>query len=116
MQALKRYIVAHFPDQNSIITVYAVCVVFVYSWTLVVSFWKIPSWLYYLGLGDILSIYAYSMSVNFIESAILLGTVLGLSMFLPFSRRDFLNWSHPKADVSLFPISVVKVLCSPTNC
>ena len=57
---------------------FAVAMFLVYTWTLYNSFWKLPSWLFFLQVGEILSIYAYAFVVNFLESAILL-----LIAFLP---------------------------------
>ena len=55
----------------------------VYTWTLFTSFWKLPSWLFFLQVGEILSIYAYAFVVNFIESMLLLLIVLLPVIFLP---------------------------------
>lgn len=55
----------------------------VYTWTLFTSFWKLPSWLFFLQVGEILSIYAYAFVVNFIESLLLLLIVLLPAIFLP---------------------------------
>lgn len=83
MGTLRRYVADHLPGRESILSVYALCVVIVYSWTLAVSFWKVPSWVYYLRVGDLLSIYAYSFLVDFIESILLLSLMLFLSIVLP---------------------------------
>ena len=55
----------------------------VYTWTLFTSFWKLPSWLFFLQVGEILSIYAYAFVVNFIESLLLLLIVLLPAILLP---------------------------------
>ena len=77
-------------------TVLAVAMFLVYSWTLFTSFWKLPSWLYFLQVGEILSIYAYAFVVNFVESALLLLIVLLPAILLPrrwwtdaFTSRGF---------------------------
>jgi hypothetical protein len=57
----------------------------VYTWTLYTSFWKLPSWLFFLRVGEILSIYAYAFVINFLESILLLLIVLLPAMFLPRS-------------------------------
>jgi hypothetical protein len=57
----------------------------VYTWTLYTSFWKLPSWLFFLQVGEILSIYAYAFVVNFLESIVLLLSVLLPAMVLPRS-------------------------------
>lgn len=35
-------------------------------------FWKLPSWLYYASLGEIAIMYAYMVTVNLIESILVL--------------------------------------------
>ena len=71
------------PDKRNIVTVFAVAMFLVYSWTLFTSFWKLPSWLFFLQLGEILSIYAYAFVVNFLESLLLLLVALLPAVFLP---------------------------------
>jgi hypothetical protein len=56
----------------------------VYTWTLYTSFWKLPSWLFFLQVGEILSIYAYAFVVNFLESVLLLVIALVPALFLPY--------------------------------
>ncbi len=73
----------HLPNQRNIATVYAVAMFLVYTWTLFVSFWKLPSWLFFLKIGDIISIYSYAFLVNFIESVLLLFIVLLPGIVLP---------------------------------
>ena len=75
--------IARLPDRRSVIAVYAAAVFLVYSWTLITSFWKAPSWLYYLRLDEILSVYAYSFVINFIESVLLLFLVALVGILLP---------------------------------
>ena len=71
------------PDRQSIIGVYAAAVFLVYGWTMFTSFWKFPSWLYYLKLGEILSIYAYSFVINFGESVVLISLMILVGIILP---------------------------------
>ena len=71
------------PEKRSIVTVFAVAMFLVYTWTLFISFWKLPSWLFFLRLGEIVSIYAYAFLVNFVESLLLLLLVLLPAILLP---------------------------------
>lgn len=57
----------------------------VYTWTLYSSFWKLPSWLFFLRIGEILSIYAYAFVVNFLESLLLLFIAFLPTLLLPRS-------------------------------
>lgn len=71
------------PEKRNIVTVFAVAMFLVYTWTLFISFWKLPSWLFFLRLGEIVSIYAYAFLVNFFESVLLLLLVLLPTILLP---------------------------------
>ena len=45
--------------------------------------WKLPSWLFYLNIGEIAIAYAYSLATNLMESLAVLCGPLILSMILP---------------------------------
>lgn len=77
----------------------------VYTWTLFTSFWKLPSWLFFLQAGEILSIYAYAFVVNFIESSLLLFIALLPAILLPRS------WWTERFIARGFAIILI-VLCS----
>jgi hypothetical protein len=76
-------LIARLPDRRSVIGVYATAVFLVYGWTLLASFWKVPSWLYFLKIKEILSVYAYSFVIDFVESVLLLLLALLVGMVLP---------------------------------
>ena len=73
--------------------VYSVIVVLFYGWTLVAFLWKVPSWLNYLTVGEMLTILAYSFATNWIESLLLLGLLLLATVLLPpkFLLTNFVN-------------------------
>ncbi len=83
------------PDSRSILNVFAVVVVIIYGWTLYASFWKVPSWSFFLRLDEIFSIYAYAFTFNLIESLLLLAGCLCLSLSLPAQwwKEKFLSRS-----------------------
>lgn len=76
-------ILTRLPDRRAIIDVYATAVFLVYGWTLLASFWKVPSWLYFLKISEILSVYAYSFVINFAESMSLIFLTLAVGFILP---------------------------------
>lgn len=82
------------PDKRNIVTVFAVAMFLVCTWTLYTSFWKLPSWLFFLQVGEIVSIYAYAFVVNFLESVLLLFIALVPAFFLP--RRWWTEAFIPK--------------------
>jgi len=71
------------PKAAQIAAVYAVIVFTVYSWTLLWFFWKYPSWLYFLNIGEILTVLAYSLATNFFESLLVLLVPVALAVILP---------------------------------
>lgn len=76
-------ILNRFPERKSVLSVFAWAAFLCYGWTLFASFWKVPSWLYYLTVGELLSIYAYSFIVNFLESLGILLLAIGIGLVLP---------------------------------
>lgn len=66
-----------------VLPVYAISVMFVYGWTIYRFLWNFPSWIYYLTFHEILSVVAYSASINLIESLLLLAVPILFAFFLP---------------------------------
>jgi len=71
------------PNLKQIAPVYAICVIIIYSWTIVWFFWTVPAWLFYLNIWEILLIYAYLVATNFLESLLVICAPIGLSFILP---------------------------------
>ena len=55
----------------------------VYSWTILHFFWRLPGWLYFMSIGEVLTVYAYSMATNLLESLLILCLPLGMGIVLP---------------------------------
>lgn len=72
-----------FPTLSQILAVYGVIALMIYGWTLMWFFWNLPSWEYYLTIGEISSILAYSSAVNFAESLSVMVGLLFFSLILP---------------------------------
>ena len=79
MQFLK----SRLPTLDAIIPVFAVIAFLVYGWTTVVFLWKIPSWIQFLILGEILAVFAYSMTAALLESLAILFVLLVVCLTLP---------------------------------
>lgn len=45
--------------------------------------WKLPSWIYYLSVSEIFSTLVYALSVNFLESLVLVAAPLVLAFIFP---------------------------------
>jgi hypothetical protein len=69
--------------------VYALIVLLVYGWTILWFFWKLPSWLFFMSIGEILVVVAYAMAMNFLESLCVLFVPVLLGFLLP--RKWFLD-------------------------
>jgi hypothetical protein len=75
---------------STVSSVYAVAVMFIYGWTIYWFLWNFPSWIYYLSFFEILSVAAYALAANLLESLILLGIPVLAAFLLPvrwFSER-----------------------------
>jgi len=79
MHLLKRRL----PPSTSILPVFAVISFLVYGWTMVIFFWKLPSWLMFLTLDEILVNLAYVMTAALLESLVILGLLLLVCIALP---------------------------------
>ena len=71
------------PRPNKLFPVYAIVVLMIHAWTLRWFIWKFSSWIFYLHTDEILVILMYSLSVNFIESLLVIFLFVGVSLLLP---------------------------------
>ncbi len=96
-----------FPPFKEIIPVYALIVFVTYGWSLAVTFWKLPSWLLYMTLGDIAIAFCEIFVVNFIESVVFLLGLLALGVILParWLRNHFS--AHGVVPALLLPASAM---------
>ncbi|MEW5938620.1 MAG: hypothetical protein AB1750_03060 [Chloroflexota bacterium] len=79
------------PPPGEIVPVYALVAFALYGWTLFHFVWKVPSWLYFLGVGEVLILLARAIFTNLLESVAFTALILGLCIFLPakFLRNRF---------------------------
>ena len=101
------------PEWRSILGVYAAAAFLVYGWTLLASFWKVPSWLFFLKIGEVLSVYAYSFSIAFAESVLLLFVALLVGFLLP--KRWWNDQFVPKSGIWIIVILTSIMLRLYTN-
>jgi hypothetical protein len=87
---LSGFFAERLPKRQQILGLYAVIVFLVYSWTLLTSFYKLSSWMFYLTISQILSIYAYAFSADLLESILLLAGILfiDLTLFLFLTKKE----------------------------
>jgi hypothetical protein len=80
------------PETQAILQVYAVIAFMLSAWTITAFLWKLSAWLLLLNIGEIFTIFSYSMVTNLLESLILLSMLLTICVALPprFLRDDFI--------------------------
>ena len=71
------------PPRQQIAPVYSLVVTVLYTWTLISFFWRVSSWLLYFSVGKIITLYAYAVVVNLLESLLVLGGLILLTLILP---------------------------------
>ncbi|HET9591254.1 MAG TPA: hypothetical protein VFO91_20875 [Anaerolineales bacterium] len=62
---------------------YATIVFIIYGWAMITFFWKVPSWLYFLSLGEIAAILSYTFASSLVESTLILSIFLFAGLVLP---------------------------------
>ena len=55
----------------------------IYGWTILKFNYSLPGWIYFLNLGEIMGIFAYSMATNLFESVFILLGVIAIGVMLP---------------------------------
>ena len=71
------------PPIQQILAVYGIIALLIHGWTLMVFFWKLPSWEYFLTYGEMSTAFAYSMAMNLLECFSIMFALLLLSVILP---------------------------------
>ncbi len=72
-----------FPSLKQLSSVYSVAVVIIYGWSIVRFFWRVPSFIYYSTVGEIGMIFSYLITVNLLESLLVVSVPVVLSLILP---------------------------------
>ena len=82
-------IISKIPGRQQILQVFAVISILLYGWTTYRFIQKLPSWLYYLNAGEILSNYSFTLVLNLLEALLFMSFVVILGFLLP--RRFFME-------------------------
>lgn len=94
------------PKQKEITPVLAIIVIMVYGWTLLKFNYYLPGWLYFLNIGEVMSVFAYSMVTNLLESLVVLLGVVAVGLVLP--RKWFLDAFIARgASLSIFMLGLM---------
>jgi len=80
-----------FPTRIEIFAVFGAAVFFVYTWSIRGFLYKIPSFVLYFSIGEILAVFSYMMAFALLESVLVTGGLVLLGFFLPgiFLRQGF---------------------------
>jgi len=78
-----------FPPVRDLLAVYAVVAAFVYGWTIVILFYKLPSFLLFVTPGELLTMVAYVLASALLESLAVM-VLLALAAFI-LPARFFRN-------------------------
>lgn len=62
---------------------YAAIVFLIYGWAITIFLWKVPSWIYFLSLGEIAAVLSYTLASCLLESTIILFLFLFVGVILP---------------------------------
>jgi hypothetical protein len=71
------------PNPQAILQVYAVIAVMFSAWTITAFLWKLSAWLLILNIGEIFTVFSYSMVANLLESLTILVLLLLICALLP---------------------------------
>jgi len=79
------------PNLPDIVSVYAVIASMLFTWSMLLFFWYLPSWLHFMTLGDLIPVFCYVMASSFFESLAFLLLLLFLAFALPsnYLRDEF---------------------------
>jgi hypothetical protein len=80
-----------FPTFDQVLPVFAVIALFTYGRTIYVFIFKVPAWLLFQLLGEILANLAYGLVLNLLESLLILSVFLLVTFLLParFFKQHF---------------------------
>jgi hypothetical protein len=71
------------PPRNEILAFFGTIVFLIYGWASLTFFWKVPSWLYFLSLGEIAAILSYIFASSLLECTMILFVFLLANLVLP---------------------------------
>ncbi len=71
------------PGWGQIAAVYSVIVLMLYTWTILWFFWKIPSWLLFMNVWELLSAFSFAVVTNLLESLVVILALLVPAVILP---------------------------------
>jgi len=104
MQKLK----SKLPLRKELMAVFSTAVFITFSWSIYRMFFQVPSWVFYLTLNDILWISAYVVGFALLESTLLLGFMVLLSILYP--EKHFKSKFVAQSTLTLLVLTVGALL------
>lgn len=80
---LKAWFQKRMPPVQQMAAVYGFILLVVCGWTIYWYFWKLPSWLYFMTVGELVTAYTYALPVNLLESLLLFFVPFLLALIFP---------------------------------
>lgn len=111
-----------FPQRSEMIAVMSIAVFLCFSWTIIGFFNKLSSFLLYFTLGEIAAVFAYMMAFALLESLVVTGILVLISVILPsgwlrdgFGYKGFIILVIAAIDFILLQRSLENVFPSVLN-
>ena len=102
------------PKKQEILPVYAVIVLMIYGWTILKFNYNVTGWLYFLNIGEIFDLFTYSMTVNLLESLLVLLGVIAAGVVLP--KKWFGEWFVARgASLSMLVLGLMMYIADQFN-
>ncbi|MEW5871496.1 MAG: hypothetical protein AB1894_19640 [Chloroflexota bacterium] len=105
MTTLTQNIKARLPSLQQIWPVFSIILFVIFSWMLYRFSYELPGWLYYMRVTNILILLAYMLSFSLVESLLILGFILLLSMIFP--ARYFKSVFVAQGSIQVFIITAL---------
>ncbi len=87
------------PGRREIMPIFALCFVIIYSWSTLMFFNYLPSWLLFLDGWTIAGIFAYSQVFALFESLVVLTGLILVALVMP--RSFFREWFVPQGTAAV---------------
>ena len=99
------------PTLNEIIPVYSVILFIVFTWTLIIMFYFLPSWLVDIPIKEIIDLITYPFSFALLESLLLIFAIYLMGLILP--GRFFNDQFTAQGTVTVMFVSIAAITFHP---
>ncbi len=103
----RQWLASRLPGKDETFSVFSLIVFIVFTWAIYQMVWKLPSWLFLMGLLQISVVAAYVLAFALIESLVMLASMLLLALIIP--RRLFRDKFVPQASLLVTILSLLAI-------